>query len=96
MLTGADIKQLKDYVKSNDGGMQNQAASTVRLHVIHSNLMAKFVEVRLDRHVSPGLLNLAAVPFYTFFLYSRYVEATLRCMTLNSLFANLSDCMTDI
>ena len=36
--------------------MQNQAASTVRLHVVHSNLKAKFVEVRLDRHVSTNSL----------------------------------------
>lgn len=56
MLTGADIQQLKNYVKADDGGMQNQAASTVRLHVVHSNLKAKFVEVRLDRHVSPRFL----------------------------------------
>ena len=51
MLTGADVQSLKDYVKGSDGGMQNQAASTVRLHVTHSNLKATFVEVRLDRHV---------------------------------------------
>lgn len=55
MLTGADVQQLKDYVRASDGGMQNQAASTVRLHVVHSNLKAKFVEVRLDRHVWPTL-----------------------------------------
>lgn len=57
MLTGADIQGLKDYVKGSDGGMQNQAASTVRLHVAHSNLKATFVEVRLDRHVGPHILQ---------------------------------------
>ena len=52
MLTGADIQQLKEYVAQEDGGMQSQAESTVRLHVSHSNLKAKFMELRLDRHVS--------------------------------------------
>ena len=57
MLSGADIQQLKDYVKADDGGMQHQAASTVRLHVLHSNLNAQFLEVRLDRHV--GFMTLS-------------------------------------
>jgi hypothetical protein len=52
---GADVQQLKDYVAGSDGGMQRQAQSTVRLHVTHSNLKAKFIEVRLDQHVSPCL-----------------------------------------
>lgn len=30
---------------------QNQAESTVRLHVTHSNLKAEFIELRLDLHV---------------------------------------------
>ena len=51
MLTGADIQQLKDYVAANDAGGQKQAESTVRLHVTHSNLKAKFIEIRLDLHV---------------------------------------------
>lgn len=53
MLSGADIQQLKDYVAGEDGGMQAQAGSTVRLHVSHSNLKAKFMEIRLDKHVGP-------------------------------------------
>ena len=32
---------------------QNQAVSTVRLHVTHSNLKAEFIELRLDLHVRP-------------------------------------------
>ena len=52
MLTGADIQSLKDYVSNNDGGMQAQGESTVRLHVTHSNLSAIFFDIRLDRHVS--------------------------------------------
>ena len=51
MLTGADIQQLKDYVAANAAGGQKQAESTVRLHVTHSNLKAKFIEIRLDLHV---------------------------------------------
>jgi len=38
-------------VAGSDGGMQRQAHSTVRLNVSHSNLKAKFIEVRLDLHV---------------------------------------------
>lgn len=57
MLIGGDIQQLKDYVGSSDGGMQKQAASTVRLHVNHSNLEAKFLELRLDLHVRSHYLH---------------------------------------
>ena len=32
---------------------QNQAESTVRMHVTHSNLKAEFMELRLDLHVRP-------------------------------------------
>jgi hypothetical protein len=32
-------------------GPQNRAESTVLLHVSHSNLKARFFELRLDRHV---------------------------------------------
>lgn len=52
MLTGADIQQLREYVSAPDAGGQRQADSTVRLHVSHSNLKAKFLEIRLDLHVS--------------------------------------------
>jgi len=35
-----------------DTGAQNQAESTVRLVITHSNLQAKFMDIRLDLHVS--------------------------------------------
>lgn len=52
MMTGADIAALKAYVQADDGGMQNRDAATVLLHVSHSNLAARFMEIRLDLHVS--------------------------------------------
>jgi len=48
-----DIDALKNYVKGSTG--QNQAESTVCLHATHSNLSARFFEIRLDMHVSPRL-----------------------------------------
>lgn len=52
MMTGADIAQLKAYVQAPDSGMQNREAATVLLHVSHSNLSARFMEIRVDMHVS--------------------------------------------
>ena len=52
-MTGADIAQLKAYVQGPDGGMQNRDAATVLLHVSHSNLAARFMEIRVDMHVCP-------------------------------------------
>ncbi len=51
MLTGADIQALKDYVSAPGNFGQNQAESTVRLHVTHSNLKAEFMELRMDLYV---------------------------------------------
>ena len=51
MLTRHDIQALKDYVTAPGNLGQNQADSTVRLHVTHSNLKAEFIELRLDLHV---------------------------------------------
>lgn len=51
MLTGADIQQLKDYVAGPASGIQNRVDSTVLLQVSHSNLSARFMEIRLDMHV---------------------------------------------
>lgn len=51
MLTGADIQALKDYVSAPGNFGQNQAETTVRLHVTHSNLKAEFMELRMDLHV---------------------------------------------
>lgn len=50
MISGADIQALKDYVKGPSS--QNQADSTVRMQITHSNLSAHFMEIRLDLHVS--------------------------------------------
>jgi tubulin-specific chaperone B len=52
MMTGADIAQLKAYVQGPDSGIQNRDAATVLLHVSHSNLAARFMEIRVDMHVS--------------------------------------------
>jgi tubulin-folding cofactor B len=46
----SDLQALRNYVTAE--GSQNQAESTVRLVVTHSNLKATFMEIRLDRHVS--------------------------------------------
>lgn len=43
------LEALKAYVTAP--GSQQQAASTVRLLVTHSNLKARFMEIRLDKHV---------------------------------------------
>ena len=45
---------LRDYVLA-DTGAQNQADSTVRLLISHSNLQAKFLDIRLDLHVGAGM-----------------------------------------
>lgn len=42
---------LRNYVLA-DSGAQNQAETTVRLVVTHSNLKASFMDIRLDLHVS--------------------------------------------
>jgi tubulin-folding cofactor B len=46
-----DMQTLRDYV-THDSGIQNQHESTVLLELTHSNLKAKFMQVRLDKHVS--------------------------------------------
>jgi len=46
-----DMQALRDYVMAETGS-QNPSESTVRLLVTHSNLKAKFMEIRLDMHVS--------------------------------------------
>lgn len=49
-MLNEDLQALRDYVMA-DTGAQNQAESTVRLLVTHSNLQASFMEIRLDKHV---------------------------------------------
>eukprot|EP00798_Chlamydomonas_sp_ICE-L_P011870 gene11870-14974_t len=50
MLGKQDIDNLKAYVAGGTG--QNVAESTVLLHVSHSNLDAKFYELRFDKHMN--------------------------------------------
>lgn len=52
MMSGADIAALKNYVQGPDGGMQNRDSSMLLLQVSHSNLSARFMEIRLDQHMS--------------------------------------------
>lgn len=52
-ITKEDVNQLRDYVMASDG--RNQAESTILLHVTHSNLQARFFELRLDLHVSDNV-----------------------------------------
>jgi tubulin-folding cofactor B len=42
---------LQDYVNHESGG-QNRGATTVLLHVTHSNLKMRMFEIRLDRHMT--------------------------------------------
>ncbi|GAB4819103.1 hypothetical protein N2152v2_006149 [Parachlorella kessleri] len=48
-LRNSDLRALREYVTAP--GSQNQSDSTVRLLVTHSNLKAKFLEIRLDMHM---------------------------------------------
>ena len=47
----AGMNQLRDWCTHESGG-QNKGESTVLLHVTHSNLKARFMELRLDRHMT--------------------------------------------
>ena len=57
MISGADIQALKDYVKGPSS--QNQADTTVRLQVTHSNLKAHFMEIRLDLQVRSTAISIS-------------------------------------
>jgi hypothetical protein len=50
MSLNRDLQALRDYVTGPTS--QNQADSTVRLLVTHSNLNAKFMDIVFDLHVS--------------------------------------------
>lgn len=54
-MLNSDLRTLREYVTAP--GSQNQADDTVRLLVTHSNLKAKFMEIRLDLHVSSFVLK---------------------------------------
>ena len=47
----AGLSAMKEWVQW-DSGLQNKGASTVLLHLTHSNLNARFMEIRLDRHMT--------------------------------------------
>jgi tubulin-folding cofactor B len=47
----AALRDLKSYVMT-DTGAANQAESTVLLMVTHSNLSARFMEIRFDRFMT--------------------------------------------
>merc|ERR1712078_634350 len=52
-IAGAQIEAnaaMRAYVMGDSG--LNQHESTVRIHVSHSNLKAKFMEIRLDKHMT--------------------------------------------
>ena len=55
MISGADIAQLKAYVAAPASGIQHRLETTVLLSVSHANLSARFMEIRLDLHVSVDL-----------------------------------------
>ena len=48
----AEMQALRAYVTAPGSHGQNQADSTVRLHVTHSNLKIQFMDLRLDKYVS--------------------------------------------
>ena len=63
----AELASLRAYV-TDDAGRRglNQAVSTVRLNVEHASLKARFVELRLDKHVRfffPSLCCVVACSF---------------------------------
>jgi hypothetical protein len=45
-----ELSALRDYV-THDSGSLNKADSTLLLMVTHSNLQARFMEIRFDRYV---------------------------------------------
>mmetsp|Transcript_4889 Transcript_4889/g.12550 ORF Transcript_4889/g.12550 Transcript_4889/m.12550 type:complete len:195 (+) Transcript_4889:259-843(+) len=47
----ADMEALRSYI-TYDSGIQNKGESTVLLEITHSNLKAKFMQIRLDMHMS--------------------------------------------
>ncbi|KAK3287702.1 hypothetical protein CYMTET_4799 [Cymbomonas tetramitiformis] len=57
-MSQVDVQALKDYVKApGKCGGANQSDGTVLLSITHSNLKARFMEIRFDRHLSIGGLK---------------------------------------
>jgi tubulin-folding cofactor B len=59
-IKNTDLLNLRDYVTAESGSL-NQADSTVLLMCTHSNLKARFMEIRFDRYVRVFLLARFAV-----------------------------------
>lgn len=55
-----DIDALKAYVAAPSSGFANKSDATVLLSITHSNLKARFMEIRLDKHVRPIAAALAS------------------------------------
>merc|ERR1711968_117890 len=53
-MSGADVQALKEYVMGPSGQEAGRSDSTVLLQVTHSNLKARFLEIRFDRHMLIG------------------------------------------
>lgn len=51
-IKNQDLLSLREYV-THDSGSLNKADSTVLLMCTHSNLEARFMEIRFDRYVRP-------------------------------------------
>lgn len=85
MLTGADIQALKDYVSAPGNFGQNQADSTVRLHVTHSNLKAEFMELRMDLHVRSTfayIVDMTTCSQDTLLVPLEYLEDSAQCLMI--------------
>jgi len=52
-IKNTDLLNLREYVTADTGSL-NKADSTVLLMCTHSNLKARFMEIRFDRYVSCG------------------------------------------
>ena len=53
-IKNTDLLNLREYVTAETGSL-NKADSTVLLMVTHSNLKARFMEIRFDRYVRAAL-----------------------------------------
>ena len=61
-IKNTDLLNLREYVTADTGSL-NKADSTVLLMVTHSNLKARFMEIRFDRYVRAASPRAAATPF---------------------------------
>jgi hypothetical protein len=61
-IKNTDLLNLREYVTADTGSL-NKADSTVLLMVTHSNLKARFMEIRFDRYVRAAFPRAAVRPF---------------------------------